>query len=80
MTNHVIRALYDGLVAADRAWSAAIAIAYPNEWPGDVRYILRGQGEPATPLREAYDKYREARRAFDAGGGWEALHAKDAAP
>lgn len=75
-----VRFYYDALVAADRAWSAATETAFPGEWPGDVRYRVKGEGAPGTPLRAAFDAFKEARAQFDAAGGWPVLQARSWTP
>lgn len=71
-----IRFYYDALVAADKTWMAAIEVAYPAEWPGDVRYRAKSEGAPGTPLRAAHDAFKEARARFDAAGGWSVLQGR----
>ncbi len=68
-----IHELYEAWVAADQAWSAAIELAFPKEWPGDVRYIQKGKGEPGTLLRAAYETRQAAEEAFRAAGGFDAM-------
>lgn len=52
--------LYRAAVAADDAWSVAIAAAFPKERAGDARYTAKGKGEPGSPLRAAHDRREEA--------------------
>lgn len=71
-TAMTIRELYEAWVAADQAWSHAIELAFPKEWPGDVRYMPKGKGEPGTLLRAACETRQEAEKAFRAAGGFSA--------
>lgn len=51
---------YKRYEAADAAWSAELRLAFGKN-AGDVRYTKQGEGEPGTPLNDAYLAYREAR-------------------
>ena len=57
----LIASIYEAHVAADRAWMVQIALAFPKEWPGDVRYTDRAHSRPGTKLRSAYERYLETR-------------------
>jgi hypothetical protein len=58
--------LYHAAVLADQVWHNAIVQAFPREWPGNVRYTKRGEGEPGTPLRAAFESWKLARDAWRA--------------
>lgn len=64
-----MQALYLAWSETDRAWVLEIEKAFPKDWPGDVRYIEKGKGEPGTPLRAAFDAMVAARDAFKQAGG-----------
>lgn len=65
----MIASIYEAHAAADRAWMVQIALAFPMEWPGDIRSTERAKGEPGTRLRAAYERHVDARDK------WEAAHA-----
>ncbi len=45
--------------AADDAWSAELVARFGKD-AGDARYQRRGEGEPGSPLRMAYDARQDA--------------------
>jgi hypothetical protein len=65
----LIASIYEAHIAADRAWLVQIALAFPMEWPGELRHTQRAKGEPGTRLRAAYERFIETRDE------WEAAHA-----
>lgn len=59
-----IQILHAEFVAADRAWQAEIERCFPKEWPGDVRYTKRAEGEPGSDLRSKHEAFAAARDAW----------------
>jgi hypothetical protein len=54
----------DALQLADDEWQRQLEATFGRH-AGDARYDKRGQGEPATPLRRAYENREAARRAWE---------------
>lgn len=63
-TQTEVNVLFDAAVAADKEWTAEIEKAFPREWPGDVRYRVKAEGLPGTPLRAVFEKSRDAAAAW----------------
>lgn len=55
---------YEAFARTDAEWSAEIERAFPGEHPGDVRFTVRGQGQPGSALREKYEAWAAARDAW----------------
>jgi hypothetical protein len=55
--------LYRNAIEADIAWSDLLREHFGKN-AGDVRYRKAGMGEPNTPLRKAYEVFRDAIQAW----------------
>lgn len=57
---------YRAFIATDVTWSAELRKHFGKN-AGDVRYTSKGEGEPGTPLNDAYLAFKSAGEAWRRG-------------